>query len=60
MKIIVFAKDNPTRRYVANLQDWLNPDLCTINVEVPFIGGTDSIDKANYELSLDETYAERG
>jgi hypothetical protein len=38
----------------------LNPDLCTINVEVPYIGGKDSIDKANYEIYLGETFTERG
>jgi hypothetical protein len=50
VKIIIFAKDKPNHIYVANLQDWLNPDLCTIPVEVPYIGGTDSINKANYEI----------
>jgi hypothetical protein len=52
MKIIVIEKGNPRRMYVANLKDWLNPDICTINVKVPFIGGTDSINKANYEIGL--------
>jgi hypothetical protein len=35
--------------YITNPKDWLNPDINIINTQIPYIGGTEIIDKSNYE-----------
>ena len=60
MKITVIQKGNARRVYLVNLKDWVNPDKFVITAQVPYIGGTDVIRKDNYEISLDEIYAEGG
>jgi hypothetical protein len=48
---IVFVEKRNTRRvYIVKPQDWLNPDTNRIQAQIPFIGGTEIIDKSNYEI----------
>ena len=65
--IVIVEKGNTRRMYIVNPKDWLNPDTNRIQAQIPFIGGTQIIDKSNYEIgSIPEEngeeifYIERG
>jgi hypothetical protein len=62
MKITVIQKGNSRRVYLVNLKDWMNPDKFVINMQIPYIRGTDVIRKDNYEVAefLDEDGDEDG
>jgi hypothetical protein len=47
--IVIIEKGNAKRMYITNPKDWLNPDINIINTQIPYIGGTEIIDKSNYE-----------